>query len=113
MADWFTRGKLLGNRITPSVEAEPRTMTIAQAITQGIEYPATGRLAEAEQIYRQILAVEADHPDALRLLGVMANGLGQKEMSVKSSMPSIPPNESSFIASRIPLGTTHTTIRPN
>ena len=36
-----------------------------------------GRLAEAEQIYQSVLAMQPDHPDALHLLGVLAAQRGE------------------------------------
>lgn len=43
-----------------------------QLLAAALQHHQAGRLAEAWQIYRQILAQEPDHPDALHLLGVVA-----------------------------------------
>ena len=52
-------------------------VTVAQAILMAIEHHRAGRLREAESIYRQVLAAEPNHPDALHFLGVLAHQAGQ------------------------------------
>ena len=51
--------------------------TIQRAMQVAIEHHQAGRLAEAEGIYRQVLARFPDHTDALHLLGVLAGQTGQ------------------------------------
>ncbi len=54
-------------------------MTVAQQLESGVSRHRAGRLAEAEAIYRQVLAQQPDNADALRLLGALAeahNNLG-------------------------------------
>ena len=46
--------------------------TISEALAIAIQHHQAGRLQAAEQIYRQILAVEPNQADALHLLGVIA-----------------------------------------
>src|SRR4051794_40854794 len=41
-----------------------------------------GQLAEAKALYEQILAHDADQPDALHLLGVLANQVGRPDLAV-------------------------------
>jgi protein O-GlcNAc transferase len=41
-----------------------------------------GRLAEAERLYRQILAVQPTHPEALHLLGILAMSVGHVDAGV-------------------------------
>src|SRR5579883_151461 len=41
-----------------------------------------GRLEEAEQIYRQILALDPEHADSLHLLGVIATQTGQFDAAI-------------------------------
>ena len=43
----------------------------------GLQHHQAGRLQAAEQIYRQILAVEPNHADAIHLLGVIAHQVRQ------------------------------------
>jgi len=52
-----------------------QTMTLAQAMAIAVGHHQAGRLAEAEGIYRQILAQNPKEADALQLLGT---ALGQK-----------------------------------
>ncbi len=57
--------------------------TIPDALAIAIRHHQDGRLQAAEQLYRQILAVEPDHPDALHLLGVIAQQAGKHEQAVE------------------------------
>ena len=41
-------------------------------IEQGVAHQKAGRLAEAEDVYRRILAAEPEQPEALHWLGVLA-----------------------------------------
>ena len=52
-------------------------LTIEQAFQLALAHHQAGRLAEAEAIYRQVLAAEPRHADALHLLGVLAAGEGR------------------------------------
>ncbi|MGA8147220.1 MAG: tetratricopeptide repeat protein [Gallionellaceae bacterium] len=51
--------------------------TAAQLLRLALQRHQTGRLAEAEEIYRQILQLEPGHPDALHLSGLLAHQRGQ------------------------------------
>lgn len=42
-----------------------------------------GRLGEAERCYREILAIDAHHSDALHLLGVLAHQVGENDKAVE------------------------------
>ena len=57
--------------------------TIPEALAIAIQHHQAGRLQAAEQIYRQILAVEPNHADALHLLGVIASQAGKHEVAVE------------------------------
>jgi len=52
-------------------------ITIDQALQLAYQHHQAGRLAEAEKIYRQILALQPAHADALRLLGALAGQVGR------------------------------------
>ncbi len=54
----------------------PKTLQIALGLHQ------SGNLAEAERLYRQVLAAEPDNADALYLLGVIAQQKGMHESAV-------------------------------
>jgi protein O-GlcNAc transferase len=57
--------------------------SIAEALAVALQCHQAGRLPEAEQIYRQILAVEPNHADALHLLGVIAHQQGKCSAAVE------------------------------
>ncbi|MBL8827737.1 MAG: tetratricopeptide repeat protein, partial [Planctomycetaceae bacterium] len=51
--------------------------SIIEALRAGLAHQQAGRLAEAEQVYRQVLAVAPAQSDALHLLGLIARERGQ------------------------------------
>jgi tetratricopeptide (TPR) repeat protein len=57
--------------------------TVPDALAIAIQHHQSGRLQAAEQIYRQILAVAPEQPDALHLLGVIAHQAGSHELAVE------------------------------
>ena len=52
-------------------------------LDQALQHHKAGRLEEAEAAYRELLAREPEHADALHWLGVMAYQLGQHETAVE------------------------------
>jgi Flp pilus assembly protein TadD len=56
-------------------------MTIQEALNQALTDHRNGLLREAEVLYRQVLAVAPDHPDALHLLGVIASQAGRHDLA--------------------------------
>jgi tetratricopeptide (TPR) repeat protein len=60
--------------------AEP---SIEQLLQSAVKHHRAGRLAEAEGIYRRILARHPKHDGALHLLGVIARETGHHDMAVK------------------------------
>lgn len=72
-------------------------LTIQQAFNLGLQHHQTGRLQEAEQLYRQIMAVAPQHAGAVHFLGVLAHQTGhledavdliQRSIGLDSSVPS-------------------------
>jgi predicted O-linked N-acetylglucosamine transferase (SPINDLY family) len=61
----------------------PGSMTLEQQLKSGLSHHQAGRLAEAERIYRQVLAQQPDHADALHLLGVLAGGAGRTDAALE------------------------------
>jgi tetratricopeptide (TPR) repeat protein len=51
-------------------------VTIQQTLEKAVECHRAGRLSEAEGLYRQVLAENPDHADALQLLGVLSSQMG-------------------------------------
>jgi len=58
-------------------------MTIEQSFELAVQHHQSGRLAEAEALYRQILAADPRHAGALHLLGVVAHQVGQNDVAVE------------------------------
>ncbi|MGA2440076.1 MAG: tetratricopeptide repeat protein [Tepidisphaeraceae bacterium] len=58
-------------------------MTLQQQLQSGLSHHQAGRLAEAEKIYRQVLAQQPDHAEASHLLGVLARQSGDADAAVK------------------------------
>ncbi len=55
---------------------------VQSMVVEALDLHRTGRLAEAEQIYRQILSVDPKHSDSLHLLGMIAFQMGRSAESV-------------------------------
>ncbi len=69
-----------------------------QAIEVAIQHHQAGRLAEAEALYREILAVDPDHFESLHLLGVISHQAGQHEKAVELIGRAIKQNPTAFAA---------------
>jgi predicted O-linked N-acetylglucosamine transferase (SPINDLY family) len=65
---------------TPGRSTDP--LTLEQAHQLALDHHRAGRLAEAEALYRQILAQDPDQPHALHLLGVLAGQVGQTDAAI-------------------------------
>ena len=57
-------------------------LTIDQAFQQAIEAHKTGRLQDAEALYRVILQAQPNHPDANHNLGVLAISLNKPQLAL-------------------------------
>jgi predicted O-linked N-acetylglucosamine transferase (SPINDLY family) len=58
-------------------------MTLQQQLQCGLSHHQAGRLAEAQKVYRQILAQQPEHAEALHLLGVLARQSGHSDAAVR------------------------------
>jgi predicted O-linked N-acetylglucosamine transferase (SPINDLY family) len=56
--------------------------TIQQTFDQALQHHQAGRLHEAEQLYRLILAQRPEHVDAMQNLGIIAQEAGRKDVAV-------------------------------
>ena len=65
-----------GDRITS-------TLTVTQALDQAFIQHAQGNLGEAERLYEAILSVDAEHVDALHLLGVVRKQQGRYDEAIR------------------------------
>lgn len=70
-------------------------MTLDPLLQQAIQHHQAGRLAQAEPLYRQVLAQRPNHPTALHLLGVIAGQVGRLDVaeSLIRQAIAIHPNE--------------------
>ncbi len=55
----------------------------AEFLGTGLKHHQAGRLAEAEACYRQVLAGQPNHADALHLLGVVAHQTGRHDLAIE------------------------------
>ncbi len=62
---------------------------IEPTLKLAIQHHKAGRLAEAERLYRHILAQNPNHPEALNLLGVIAQQVGQVDAAIQLYQQSI------------------------
>jgi len=68
------------------------------ALKEALRHHRAGRLAEAETIYRQILAFDAQHPDGLHLLGMAEHQRGRNEIAIQMIRAAIKvnPNQAAY-----------------
>jgi predicted O-linked N-acetylglucosamine transferase (SPINDLY family) len=64
-------------------------VTIEQAFELAVQQHQMGRFAEAERIYRQILAHSPRHADTLHMLGLLAHQIGQHHVALELIQQSI------------------------
>ncbi|HTB03633.1 MAG TPA: tetratricopeptide repeat protein [Bradyrhizobium sp.] len=62
--------------------AQPSDPRVAGLFAMGLAHHQAGRLAQAETFYRETLALQGDHADALHLLGVIASQVGRHDVAV-------------------------------
>lgn len=70
------------------------TRALNLRLNEAVEHQRAGRLNEAEEIYRRILAADPEHPEALGLLGVIAQATSHHEAAVEliSAAIAVKPN---------------------
>jgi predicted TPR repeat methyltransferase len=61
---------------------QPASDSIPELFNEALAHHRARRFAEAERLYRQVLAMDAQHADSMHLLGVMAFQLGQYATAV-------------------------------
>jgi predicted O-linked N-acetylglucosamine transferase (SPINDLY family) len=59
------------------------TVTAQQAVELALQHQRAGRLGEAEALYRQILAVQPNHPEAWHQMGLVACAVGRLDLAVQ------------------------------
>ena len=65
-----------------AMQAGSRLGEVSASFAQALQHHQAGRLAEAEQLYRQILAVQPDHDESLHLLGVIGCQCGRADLAI-------------------------------
>jgi protein O-GlcNAc transferase len=73
----------LGGNPAPGTAGVTLQPSVAELFAAALRYHQVGRLADAESLYRRVLAAVPDHSDALHLLGVMAYQLGRLDMAIE------------------------------
>jgi predicted O-linked N-acetylglucosamine transferase (SPINDLY family) len=64
-------------------DAALQQLTIQQSLDLALKLHHAGRLAEAEKLYRQILADQPEHAEAMHHLGVLAHQVGRIDAGVE------------------------------
>jgi tetratricopeptide (TPR) repeat protein len=79
-----------------------RKHAIEAYFQSGVRLHGAGRLQEAEQIYRQVLAAVPAHADALHMLGVLASQCGQPQAAIAciDQAIAIKPSDAMFYVNR-------------
>jgi predicted O-linked N-acetylglucosamine transferase (SPINDLY family) len=67
----------------PQKQQPTQQVTVHQALEMALKLHQSGRLNEAEPIYRQILTREPNNVDALHLLGMIALQVGQHDAAIE------------------------------
>ena len=70
----------LGQRAVPNLA--PVTSAAAELLRTAVRHHHAGQLTEAENYYRQVLAIDQNHFDSLHLLGVVAHQSGRSDLAV-------------------------------
>lgn len=65
------------------MQTEPHKLAIPEAIRIALEHHQAGRLADAERIYRRVLEIDPNHPEALHLIGLVAHQTGRHGIAVQ------------------------------
>ncbi len=55
---------------------------IERILQQGIEHHRNNQFLEAEDCYKQVLAIDSNNADAIHLLGLLADSIGDKNLAV-------------------------------
>ncbi len=85
-------------RMDIPVHKPSSTFNLRDALHQAVSYHQSGDMEKAEAIYRQILNIYPDHPDALHLCGVVLQQRGEHEEAARLIRKAIEinPNEASY-----------------
>ena len=82
---------LLTKQVGGALKQEP-SKRIAEMLADAVTHHRAGRLAEAQQLYLQILALDVRHADSLHLLGMIEHELGHSQSAIKMVQRAIASN---------------------
>src|SRR4051812_25950341 len=68
--------------------------TIAEALNTAMRHHQAGQLPIAEEIYRQVLALQPANVDALHLLGVLSDQMGRVDVALNLLRQAVELNQS-------------------
>ena len=63
--------------------ADASPAALQNLLAEAVSHHQMGRLAEAEQLYRRVIATDARNADALHLLGLIAHQVGRHDVAVQ------------------------------
>ncbi|UCC97896.1 MAG: tetratricopeptide repeat protein [Phycisphaerales bacterium] len=75
------------------IGADVQLTNVDQSMNEAVQCYEAGRLNQAQQLCREILGSDTNHPDALHLLGVIAYRAGQCEQAIKLVRQAIAQNQ--------------------
>lgn len=67
----------------PAMGGGPGARTADHLFDLAVAHHRSGRLAEAESLYRDSLALDPNHPDSLNCLGILAHQCGQNDAALE------------------------------
>jgi tetratricopeptide (TPR) repeat protein len=76
----------------PTTQSSARAHSVAELLATGRTLHQVGRLAEAEALYRRVLADQPNHAGALNLLGALAHQTGRHELAIEAISQAIQQN---------------------
>ena len=76
----------------PTMQSAARASSVAEFLATGRKLHQVGSLAEAEVLYRRVLADQPNHADALNLLGTLAHQTGRHELAIEAISQAIQQN---------------------
>jgi tetratricopeptide (TPR) repeat protein len=106
MFEWFSKiGKKAVSKIpiaelpnSSIAQTANATLDIPQKIGMALQHHQAGRLSDAQAIYHEVLAIDADNIDAFHFLGVIAYQRGDHEQAVQLISRALARNEANAIA---------------
>ena len=69
--------------VQKSPSRQPPVSILDGMLAGGLKHHQQGRLSEAEQVYRRVLAIDARHSGALHLLGTLAHQVGRRDVALQ------------------------------